>query len=234
MSPPQVNLAVKDTPPAPSVSEEELQDKDECVEKFGPLELPAVVGLEAGPAPNVTRLQRQKARRLLCCVGLILVMVVATIGTMALVHRLNRHSRKHWSCRYGKNRLPEHVKVDHQNHLIRVHHDHDKDTHTPAIEILHEYNRGLVVYKDTDKKICYIDRLDETFVNGYKRWEAYEKTDRTESRYLRVISVQPIEVEVMRHVMDVHVTAHCHDSQRYWVMEVDQKQVTEEMRVIKI
>jgi len=237
MSPPQVSLAVKETPPTPTVSDEDLQDKCDDLEKFGSLELPAVIPVEPADRPAnpryVRNQQKQRARRIMCCVALIIIMTVAALGTMALVHRLRRHHRKEWQCRFGAKRLPEHVKVDHTNNLIRVQHDHDRDTNTPAMEILHEYNRGLVVYKDVDRKICYIDRLDETFVNGYERWQSYEKTDRTKTHFLRVIS-KPIEVEVMEHVMDVHITAHCRDSHRFWVMEIEEIKVTKEMRVIKV
>jgi len=158
---------------------------------------------------------------------------VAALGTMALVHRLRKHHRKHMSCRYGDSRLPENVDLDEMNKLIKVHHDHDEDSHTNAMEMLHEYNRQMVAYKDVDKKVCYIDRLDETFEEGYERWESYEKNDRTDRHVLKVIS-KPIEVDVVRHVMDVHITAHCSDSKSVWVMEIEEKEVTTEMEVVYV
>lgn len=224
MSPPKVNLAVKETP---AVSDEPLPGKDD-------FESPAVVIMETAPEVRPRSVhQRARARRIMCGIALIVVFTVAAVGTMALVHRLRRHHRKQWTCGTS-NSMPEHVKVDHENKLIRVHHDHDRNHNTPAMQILHEYNRQMVAYKDMDKKICYIDRLDETFTQGYERWESYEKHDRKDRRTLKVIS-KPIEVDVMRHVLDIHITAHCTDaSNSFWVMEIEEKKVTTEMVVIRV
>merc|ERR1712238_236554 len=116
---------------------------------------------------------------------------------------LRRHHRSRWSCGNSYGKMPEHVTVDHHNRLINVHHDHDKDANTNAMEILHEYNRKLVAYKDTDVKT------------------------------LKVIS-QPIEIDVVRHVLDKHITLHCQDSKSVWVMEIDEKEVTSTMEVIHV
>jgi len=228
MSPPTVKLAGKE--PLQNVSDEPLPGKGDD------LEFPAVITVETNQRANTHRVeyQRQRVRRLMCGVALLIVFSVAAFGTMALVHRMRRHHRKHWSCSYGRKHLPEHVKVDHDNQLIRVHHDHDKDTQTNAMEILHEYNRRMVAYKDVDAKRCYIDRLDETFEAGYEKWESYEKTNRDDQKTLRVISKQPIEIDVVTHVLDIHITEHCRDSTSVWVQEIDEKEVTRDMEIIRV
>lgn len=229
MSPPMVKLASKE-PLQNVVSDEKLP------EKWDNLDLgPAVVTVETNRRALSQRqqCQRQRTRRLACGIFLIIFVAMAALGTMALVHRLRRHHRSRWSCGNNYGKMPEHVTVDHHNRLISVHHDHDKDANTNAMEILHEYNRKLVAYKDTDLKICYIDRLDETFEAGYERWESYETKGRTEGKTLKVIS-QPIEIDVVKHVLDKHITLHCHDSRSVWVMEIDEKEVTSTMEVIHV
>jgi len=227
MSPPKVNLAGKE--PLHTVSDEALPEKGDG------LEFPAVINVETDRRAQSHRrdCKKQRARRVACGIALVVIVAVAALGTMALVHRLRRHHRKNWTCRYGNNKMPEHVNVDHMNKLISVQHDQDQDTQTNAMEILHEYNRGMVAYKDVDRKVCYIDRLDETFEEGYERWESYEKTDRTDKKALRVIS-QPIEVDVVKHVMDVHIYAHCTDAKSVWVMEIEETEVTADMEVIYV
>jgi len=227
MSPPKVNLSGKE--PLHNVSDEPLPEKQ------GPLDIPAVVTVETDRRVQLRReCQRQRARRVICGAAMVIIVAVAALGTMALVHRLRRHHRKYWSCRNRNTNLPEHVNVDHHNQLIRVSHDHDDNTKTNAMEILHEYNRKMVAYKDLDKKVCYIDRLDETFEAGYERWQSYEKDDHKDKKVLRVLSKQPIEVDVIQHVMDVHITEHCRDSRSVWVEEIEEKQVTTQMEIIRV
>jgi len=230
MSPPRVNLAGKEPLQNVLVSDEPLPEKSDG------LEFPAVITVET----NNRRVQldrqeqRQRARRLLCGVAMLIIVTVAAFGTMALVHRLRRYHRKHWSCKYGKSQLPAHVKVDHDNHLIHVAHDHDENLKTPAIEILHEYNRKMVAYKDVQRKICYIDRLDETFETGYQKWESYEKTNSEDGKILKVIGDKKIEAIVVQHVLDEHIELHCHDSVSKWVMEIEEKEVTSEMEIVRL
>jgi len=229
MSPPKVNLAGKEPLQNVTVSNENLPEKSDG------LEFPAVITVESNRRIQVDRQeQRQRARRLMCGIAMLIIVTVAAFGTMALVHRLRRYNRKHWSCKYGKNQLPEHVEVDHHNRLIHVHHDHDENSKTPAIEILHEYNRKMVAYKDVEKKICYIDRLDETFETGYEKWESYEKSNREDQKTLKVISDKKIEAVVIKHVLDEHIWLHCQDSVSKWVMEIEEKEVTSEMEIIRV
>jgi len=226
-----VTLASKE-PLKNVVSDEKLPEKWDNLD-LGPA--PAVVTVESSHRRVLgqrQQCQRQRTRRMACGIFLIIFVAMAALGTMALVHRLRRHHRHRWSCggKYGK--LPEHVQVDHKNRLIHVKHDHDSNANTNAMEILHEYNRGMVAYKDTEAKICYIDRLDETFESGYERWESYERTGR-DAKTLKVIS-QPIQIEVVHHVLDKHITLHCQDSEAKWVMEIDEKDVTNTMEVIHV
>lgn len=231
MSPPKVNLATKQPLQNVDLSDEGTQEKSD------PLAMPVVVAVDTLPrvTPNYQSEQwrRQRARRMVVGVAMIIIVTVAALGTMALVHKLRRHHRRHWTCSGPRDyRMPEHVSVDHANRLITVKHDHDDNLKTNAMEILHEYNRQMVAYKDVDKKVCYIDRLDETFETGYERWESYEKSKRPD-RTLRVIS-QPIEVDVVKHVMDIHITEHCSDSKSMWVMEIEETQVTADMEIVRV
>lgn len=210
------------------MSEEPLPEKE------GALDLPAVVTVETDRRHQVRRTsQRQRARVVICGAAIIIIVAVASLGAMALIHRLRRHHRKYWSCRNRNTNLPEHVNVDHHNQLIRVSHDHDDNTKTNAMEILHEYQRKMVAYKDLDHKVCYIDRLDETFEEGFERWQSYEKDDHKDKKVLKVIS-KPIEVDVITHVMDEHITEHCRDSKSVWVMEIEEKAVTTQMEVVYV
>jgi len=223
-----VNLAGKE--PLQNVSDEPLPEKGDG------LEFPAVITVETHRRTEGRReeMQRQRARRLMAGVAMLIIVSVAAFGTMALVHRLRRYHRKQWSCSYGNRHLPEHVKVDHDNQLIHVSHDHDDDTKTNAMEILHEYNRKMVAYKDVDRNICYIDRLDETFEAGYEKWESYEKNNREDRKALKVISSAPIEIDVVTHVLDKHISMHCHNSQAKWVMEIDEKEITKQMEIVYV
>jgi len=227
---PQVSLSAKEPLSLENVvlSDEPLPGKD------GTLEFPAIVTATT-PAPRVATRQRRattRTRRMATTVGiLVMVAIVATVGMVLAKHM--RHRRKHMHCKYGRHSLPEHVTVDHDHQLIHVKHDHDMNAATPAMEVLHEYNRRMVAYKDVDKKVCYIDRLDETFSEGYQRWEAYESKGRTDEKTMRVISQVPIEQIVVQHVLDVHIEEHCRDAKHFWVMEIDEKQVTTDMTVVR-
>jgi len=223
MSPPKVSLAGKGQKPVVVGSDEaELPAVNET---------PAVINVERCGRVGRQQWQRRRTRHVICGVAFVIIVAVAALGTMAMVHRMRRHHRKHWSVCYGQKRLNENVDVDHNNKLITVQHDHDDEAKTPAVEILHEYGRGMVAYKDVDKKVCYIDRLDETFETGYERWEAYEATDRKDPKTLKVIG-KPIEVEVLQHICDIHITAHCADAKSVWVMEIEEKEVTTQMEVV--
>ncbi|CAG5115213.1 unnamed protein product [Candidula unifasciata] len=150
---------------------------------------------------------------------------------ITIVNVLRRHHRLDWKCLAYKG-LPTNVHVDSDNQLIHASHDHDADTDTNSMNILHEYNRHLVAYKDVDSSTCYIDRLDETFEEGYQRWRSYEE-GRNSSQALKVIS-QSIEVEVLQHIGDIHIYAHCQNAQSFWVKEIDIREVTTEMRVVYV
>merc|ERR1711963_1095325 len=124
------------------------------------------------------------------------------------------------------------VTVDHDNQLIHVKHEQDQQNALPTMEVLHEYNRRMVAYKNVDKKVCYIDRLDETFSQGYERWEAYENKARDE-KTMRVISKVPIEQIVVKHVLDVHIEEHCRDASHFWVMEINEQEITQDMEIVR-
>merc|ERR1711963_284065 len=223
---PQVNLSAKEPLENVVLSDEPLPGKD------GTLEFPAIV--TATPAPRVTTRQRRpcnRTRRIVTTVSLlVMVAVVATVGMMMAKHM--RHRRKHMHCKYGRHNLPEHVTVDHDNQLIHVKHEQDQQNALPTMEVLHEYNRRMVAYKNVDKKVCYIDRLDETFSQGYERWEAYENKARDE-KTMRVISKVPIEQIVVKHVLDVHIEEHCRDATHFWVMEINEQEITQDMEIVR-
>ncbi|GFO42106.1 hypothetical protein PoB_006861100 [Plakobranchus ocellatus] len=227
MAPPKVTLASKTPVEEPVVSEtlpEEKKDK---------LDVAAinVCVPEAGSRFIRARQARQQRHRVMCGIAVIIIVVIAILGTMALVHRLKRHHhRRRMECRYGKNKLPEHVKVDHDNHLIYAKHDHDRMEETPALHLLHEYDRRLIAYKDEDKNICYIDRLDETFEDGYARWLTYERHGRSSGKMLAQVSPVPIQKEVLMHVGDIHIYAHCENATSFWFMEIHER--TEQKAVI--
>ena len=68
------------------------------------MEFPAVITVET----NNRRVQldrqeqRQRARRLLCGVAMLIIVTVAAFGTMALVHRLRRYHRKVKTITFGR------------------------------------------------------------------------------------------------------------------------------------
>ena len=217
MAPPQVNLNEK--PPA---SEDPLPEK-----KGGEWEevTVAVEGQRVADQHAAIIRRQQKRRRMACCVSLsfILVLMLA-LGSACLVYRLKH--KKHWRsyCGTRDGRIPEHVDVDHHNRLITVRPEHPaKD----VMEVMHEYNRRLIAFKNTTSKVCYIDRLDETFEDGYARWQGYEEREHVKNHTLRVVKT-PIDFEVVRHIAGVHIYAHCGQQQvqYFWVMEATEMEVT--------
>ncbi|KAK7108515.1 uncharacterized protein [Littorina saxatilis] len=221
MAPPQVNLNEK---PRAQVGEDPLPEKPDSAST------PVIVTVprNGGVRCNVTAEQRRQRKRcrIACCASLsfILVLLLA-LGTACLVYRMKH--RKNWklSCRTQEGqRIPEHVSVDHAKQLIYVKPDHNiKD----AMEMLHEYNRRLIAFKNGTAKTCYIDRLDETFEDGYARWVGYEETEHKMGRTLYVIP-QKITVEVVKHIAGVHIFEHCGNNTRvefYWVKEVTQEEI---------
>ncbi len=225
MSPPKVSLSNKESQ-KPIVTEEVLPERGDGVE------FPTVITFETERrARNLRMLHKQrKCRRIVCGVTLVIIVAVAALATMALVLHFRRHHRKAWECR--SNGLPVSVSVDHENQLIYAKHDHDQNSQTTAMEILHEYDRGLVAYKDVDNSTCYIDRLNETFEDGYERWQAYEAVENTDRKVLQVL--QPIEIEVVEHITDIHIYSHCEKANSFWVKEIEITQVSKEMNVFYI
>ncbi|KAK3717908.1 hypothetical protein RRG08_053108 [Elysia crispata] len=222
MAPPKVNLASKTPTTEPQLDDVPLDEKKDKLDM-----VPVAVVTVETERRNVQALRarrsQQQCRRLVCGISLLIIMAIATLSTLALVHRLRNRHRQHLECHYGKHRMPEHVNVDHHNHLIYAKHDHDRKTETPALHMLHEYDRRLIAYKDEDKNTCYIDRLDETFEDGYARWLSYEKHGRPEGKMLVRVSEKPIEKEVLMHVGDIHIYAHCENATSFWFMEIHER-----------
>ncbi|CAL1539879.1 unnamed protein product [Lymnaea stagnalis] len=225
MSPPKVSLSGKE--PLKAVNDEVLPEKGDG------LEFPSVINIETDRRVITLRQQRKqrRCRRIVCGAALVIIVAVAALATMLLVLHFRHNHRKSWECR--RRGVPETVQVDHENQLIYAKHDHDKDSNTRALDVLHEYDRGLIAFRDNDNNMCYIDRLDETFEEGYQRWESYEASEHNETRALKVISGK-IELEVMQRVCDIHIYSHCENAMSVWAMEIDIKEVTKEMKVILV
>jgi len=227
MGPPQVNLNEK--PPADQ-SQDPLPEKKDSA--------PVVVTVDRNRplrcAITAEQRRQRKRCRIACCASLsfILVLLLA-LGTACLVYRMNH--RKGWRSFCGTqegDRIPEHVNVDHDNKLISVQPDH----HNPkSMEVLHEYNRGMIAFKNSTSNTCYIDRLDETFSEGYARWQGYEETAHVMNRTLRVVP-QPIQIEVVEHFAGVHIVEHCGGTriEYFWVMEVKETEITPADKYIRV
>ncbi|XP_076444647.1 uncharacterized protein LOC143282770 isoform X2 [Babylonia areolata] len=177
------------------------------------------------PLPSEQERRRRKRCRIACCASLsFLLVLLLALGTVCLVHRM-RH-RKGWRSYCGTkdgDKVPEHVTVNHEHQLIYVKPDrHSKH----AVEMLHEYNRRLIAYKNVTSKKCYLDRLDETFEEGYGRWQAYEEVVHKQNHTMRVFS-QKIDVQVVEHIADVHIFEHCggKEYEYHWVMEVTEEEI---------
>lgn len=148
-------------------------------------------------------------------------------------HGRSRHPPRHaWKCPYGKDGINEDVWVDHEHQLIHAKHGHGHHQE-PAIHVLHEYNRRLVAYKDIENKKCYITRLDETFQDGYARWQSYETKGR-QPRTLHVLTGKKVQLDVLRHVTDIHIYGHCLDTDTYWAVEIKKTMVTATMTTVQV
>lgn len=225
MSPPMASLSKKE--PSKLVFDDLPLDKED-----GPA-TPSVITVDAEQRSRRLRFQ-QKQRKCRLVVGFITIMMViavATALTFTLVKFLHKH-RKSWTVP-EKNGQTSNVVVDDDNHLIHAkHHHHDAKGKNVCMESLHEYHRQFVAYRDCSSLVCYIDRLDETYEVGYARWEAYE-TDGRDSKALKVIG-KPIEIEVLRHIGDIHIYGHCQNGTSYWAMEIKETEITTEMKVVYV
>lgn len=181
------------------------------------------------------RRRQQKRCRLACCVSLsfILILMLA-LGTACLVYRLKH--RRGWRayCGVKGDHVPEHVEVDHDKRLITVRPEYEAQN---VMEVMHEYNRRLIAFKNNTEGVCYIDRLDETFEDGYARWQAYEEKEHQPERHLRVVPT-PIEVEVVKHIAGINIYAHCgaESVEYHWVVMAVEIEVTQhpENKYIKV
>jgi len=216
MAPPQVNLNEK--PPA-QVSNDPLPEKEGAP--------PVVVTSVPLRRCGVTAAQRaqRKRCRIACCTSLTLVLVLMmALGTACLVYKM-RHKKfwRSWCGTKDDRHIPEHVTVDHEKRLIYVKPEH---TTQHAMEMLHEYNRRLVAFRNGTAHRCYIDRLDETFEDGYARWQGFEESEHKQGRTLYVIP-QKVEFDVVKHIAGVHIFEHCGSTrvEYYWVMEVTQEEM---------
>ncbi|BFZ09852.1 hypothetical protein BsWGS_12891 [Bradybaena similaris] len=226
MAPPMVTLAKKE--PLKLVFDElPLDNKEDGTDG------PAVITIDAEQRARRFR-QQKKQKKCRLVVGFLTLMIiigVATALTFTLVKLLHKHHRSFTVPE--KNGQETNVDVDDANQLIHAHHHHQTDQgETVVYSILHEYYRQMIAYRVVNNSVCYIDRLDETFEVGYARWEAYQNGCR-DSKTLKVIG-KPIEVEVLRHIGDIHIYAHCQNGTSYWAMEIKETEVTTEMRVVYV
>uniref|UniRef100_A0A0B7ANG3 BRICHOS domain-containing protein n=1 Tax=Arion vulgaris TaxID=1028688 RepID=A0A0B7ANG3_9EUPU len=239
MSPPTVSLARKE--PLKSTFDDVF-----LAEKENGVEAPAVITLDTDRrARNLRQAKKQKrCRFIFCAVSMVIILGLAAALTVTLMKVLHRH-RHTWKVEDTAGQTM-HVNVDDHNNLIHASHDNSNSgnsnndnsnngnsnqNHVVVIEILHEYKRQLIAYRDVKNQTCYIDRMTETFADGLARWQSYEKEGRA-PRALKVISDKPIEVEVLKHIGDVHIYAHCKSGNSYWVMEYEETEVTTVTKVV--
>eukprot|EP00745_Piridium_sociabile_P022321 TRINITY_DN34768_c0_g1_i6.p1 TRINITY_DN34768_c0_g1~~TRINITY_DN34768_c0_g1_i6.p1 ORF type:complete len:236 (+),score=62.11 TRINITY_DN34768_c0_g1_i6:134-841(+) len=226
MGPPQVKLNEKPPAEASLVSNDPLPEKDDG-EKTSPAVIITVDGRRPAPLALAEQRRQRKRCRIACCASLsFLLVLMLALGTACLVYRMKH--RKSWRSFCGTkegDRLPEHVNVDHDHQLIYVKPEHHSDH---AMEMLHEYNRRLIAFKNGTAKTCYLDRLDETFADGYARWQGYEESVHVQNRTLRVFQ-KKIDIQVVKHIADVHIFEHCGkmEVEYHWVMEVTMTEVRE-------
>ncbi|CAG5117350.1 unnamed protein product [Candidula unifasciata] len=227
MAPPMVSLSKKEP------SKSKLVFDDLPLEKEDGPAPPSVITVGDEQRSRRLRFQKnqRKCRLIVGFVTIMIIIAVATALTFTLVKLLHKH-RKSWTVP-EKNGQTSNVNVDDKNQLIRArHHHHNDQGQSVCLESLHEYHRRFVAYRDCSTLVCYIDRLDETYEVGYARWEAYE-TNGKDSKALKVIG-KPIEIEVLRHIGDIHIYAHCQNGTSYWAMEIEETEITTEIKVVYV
>lgn len=225
MSPPKVSLSGKDS--TKSATDEFLSDKGDGTE------FPSVIIVETEHRASSFRQQirRQRYRRVIVGVTVVIMVSVAALLALTIVNVLHRRHHKTWTVKSSSG-VPTKVTVDENKNLIHAAHDYDTLSQTSRFEILHEYGRKLIAYKDMKNLTCYIDRLDESFQDGYERYQSYKDVS-NDHQALKVIS-EPIEVEVLEHIGYIHIFGHCQNAQSYWVMEVEGEEVTTAMRIVYV
>jgi hypothetical protein len=222
------------SPPLPSLSKQKPMKPsfDELPEKkTGDEGTPSIITVDPDRRARSVRQQAKKGQRriIFCTIILLLIVAAAAAVTFTCVKFLHKH-RSSWKVPSSAG-LTTDVTVDDDKKLIHTQHKQENAEHVVVMAILHEYSRHLIAYRDVSNSTCYIDRLDETFEVGYQRWESYE-TEGRKPKALKVISPQPIEVEVLQHIGDIHIYGHCVSGNSYWVMEIEETEVTTEMRVV--
>jgi len=221
-----INELRKMAPPQVRLNEKPSSDgfMDPLPEKKDSSDAPPIVTIDRPRTQRcyMTAAQRRQRKRvhIACCLSMIVILLLLLgLGTSLLVYRMkHRESWASWCGTSDGDRVPEHVHVDHENQLIHVR----PDQHAPqAMDVLHEYNRGMIAFKNSTSNTCYIDRLEETFAEGYSRWLDFEDNEHKQNHTLRVVP-EPVQIEVVKRFAGVHIWEHCGQEtvEYYWAIEV--------------
>ncbi|KAL8599078.1 hypothetical protein ACOMHN_006887 [Nucella lapillus] len=247
MAPPQVNLNEK---PSAETSQDPLPEKQDSP-------VIVTVDRRCPSTSAEQRRQRKRCRIICCGSLSFLLVLMLALGTACIVYRMKHKKKewRTWCGTKGSERLPEHVSANHEKRLIYVrpeHHDgsevavlHEYNrrliafkTPRPIITIITIITiiiiiivlimslMRLIAFKNITSKKCYLDRLDETFEEGYARWQGYEEKIHMHNHTMMVFA-QKIDVQVVRHIADVHIFEHCggKEYEYHWVKEVTEEEI---------
>lgn len=228
MAPPQVKLNEK--PHLDGFMDPLPEKNDTC-------ESPVIVTMDRPHSLRYLTAEQRRQRkrcRIACCTSLtVILLLLLGLGTAFLIFRLKH--KKGWGLACGTqdgSHIPEHVVVDHEKQLIYV---KPVEQTTQVMEIIHEYNRGMIAFKNSSANNCYIDRLDETFAEGYTRWQQFEDSEHQQNRSLRVVPGM-IQIEVVKHFAGIHIVEHCGGEtvEYYWAMEITETEIQPSDKIIVV
>ncbi|KAL8613725.1 hypothetical protein ACOMHN_029817 [Nucella lapillus] len=216
MAPPQVDFSKK-------VEQQPLEDVNGWAVVVGDKKLPplppsAPVPVESGTTVAGKRgLGKRRCKKLI--IGIIIGAVVATAITVGVFMAHRHHHGDHWKG-HVKDRdghhAEEHVRLEGSRRLIHI--ARNATNHFFGLLAVLDYKTQLAGFKDCNKKVCYVDRLRESYEGGCERWRHYKRHGRMMNK--RPLRVGPmIDKHVLQYIAGEPIFKVCGSLPSYWVLE---------------
>ncbi|ESO99674.1 hypothetical protein LOTGIDRAFT_238752 [Lottia gigantea] len=147
----------------------------------------------------------------------VVIIAAVVLGSIALHHHLNsKQSEYETEVVYKGHHIPEHARIDYTNKITYV--NNSRYHEVVAANNLHEYNRQLLVFKDIENKVCYIDKLTGTFEEGVSRLSLKKVSEPTPIKRV-TRSDNPVDKRILRKFAGDAIADHCKGIPTFWVID---------------
>ncbi|ESO99663.1 hypothetical protein LOTGIDRAFT_238747 [Lottia gigantea] len=150
----------------------------------------------------------------------VVIIAAVVLGSIALHHHLkSKQTGFNIEPRYGGDlKVPEHVKIDYDRKLIII--NSTQQGHIVASNILHDFQKKIIAYRDETHKMCFLDKTTYSFDDYVSRLAEIDSTTKT-SVVHRKQSNYSVEPDVLRKFIGENIADHCEGDPTYWLVEDD-------------